>query len=412
MDYGEVITRAWRIIWKYKVLWIFGILAGFTAPSTNGSTSAGNQVQYRFGSGEWARIGLDIQNFFNRIPIWVWILLALVGILLFIIAIVLNTIGRIGVIKGASQGDEGVARLSFGPLFSASLPYFWRVFFLNLLVGLAMVILVIVLLILFIPIAILTLGIGLICFICLVIPIGWFIQLLVEQSIIAMIIEDRGIFDGLSRGWQVVTKNLGHMIVIALILFLGGAIVSFLIGLPALAALSPLLVAAIAQTRTAITGSILLSALLFLIYLPFLLILSGILSAYISTAWTLTFRRLTGRGPASMAPVAVPPVTPPSEPPVEPYMPPSSPVEPPASEPVDTGGYQAPSVEPTIVPPGPEPTPPEPPHPADLQRMTSEATIVQPQGLAADQPTIVKPLEPPDNSGASPEGEEPPAPDR
>ena len=28
MNYGEVLSRAWQIIWKYKVLWIFGILAG------------------------------------------------------------------------------------------------------------------------------------------------------------------------------------------------------------------------------------------------------------------------------------------------------------------------------------------------------------------------------------------------
>jgi len=28
MDYGEVLSKAWQITWKYKVLWIFGILAG------------------------------------------------------------------------------------------------------------------------------------------------------------------------------------------------------------------------------------------------------------------------------------------------------------------------------------------------------------------------------------------------
>ncbi len=28
MDYGEVLSKAWKIAWKFKVLWIFGILAG------------------------------------------------------------------------------------------------------------------------------------------------------------------------------------------------------------------------------------------------------------------------------------------------------------------------------------------------------------------------------------------------
>ena len=27
MEIGEVLSRAWQIIWKHKVLWIFGILA-------------------------------------------------------------------------------------------------------------------------------------------------------------------------------------------------------------------------------------------------------------------------------------------------------------------------------------------------------------------------------------------------
>ena len=28
MDFSEVLGKAWRIIWKHKVLWIFGIFAG------------------------------------------------------------------------------------------------------------------------------------------------------------------------------------------------------------------------------------------------------------------------------------------------------------------------------------------------------------------------------------------------
>ena len=27
-DFGEVLSRAWQIIWKHKILWVFGIFAG------------------------------------------------------------------------------------------------------------------------------------------------------------------------------------------------------------------------------------------------------------------------------------------------------------------------------------------------------------------------------------------------
>lgn len=26
-NFGEALTRAWQIIWKHKILWVFGILA-------------------------------------------------------------------------------------------------------------------------------------------------------------------------------------------------------------------------------------------------------------------------------------------------------------------------------------------------------------------------------------------------
>ena len=36
MDFGEILSRAWQIIWKHKILWVFGILAGCS--STNSGT--------------------------------------------------------------------------------------------------------------------------------------------------------------------------------------------------------------------------------------------------------------------------------------------------------------------------------------------------------------------------------------
>jgi hypothetical protein len=50
-------------------------------------------------------------------------------------------------------------------------------------------------------------------------------------------------------------------------------------------------------------GGLLTAALCFLAYLPVLLVLSGILRAYIESAWTLTYMRLTNK-----------PVAPPLEP--------------------------------------------------------------------------------------------------
>jgi hypothetical protein len=213
---------------------------------------------------------------------------------------VINTIGRLGLIKGTVEADEGVANLPFGSLFSASLGYFWRVFLLNLLAGLAVFFVVVALTILFTAFGLATLGFGFLCaipLVCVLIPLSWALSLIIQQSSIAIVAENKGIMDGLSRGWQVVINNLGSMIIMALILFIGGGIAGFLIGLPAVIILFPLFVT-LAFNEPLARGAFLVSLVIFVLYLPVLLVAGGILRSYITSAWTLTFLRLIGKGPA------------------------------------------------------------------------------------------------------------------
>ena len=41
MDFGYVLKRAWQIMWKFKVLWIFGILASCGQASTSSGANSG-----------------------------------------------------------------------------------------------------------------------------------------------------------------------------------------------------------------------------------------------------------------------------------------------------------------------------------------------------------------------------------
>ena len=51
MDYGEVLSKAWKIVWKFKILWIFGILASCTGNAGSGVGSGGNNgVRYTVSS--------------------------------------------------------------------------------------------------------------------------------------------------------------------------------------------------------------------------------------------------------------------------------------------------------------------------------------------------------------------------
>jgi hypothetical protein len=303
MDIGNVLTRAWEIIWKHKVLWIFGILAG----CSNTSGGVGNS-RYSFERGVPPEFQPYVQPFEN-IPDWqialIVMVILLVVLVLVILAIFLGTVGRIGLIRGTQQAEGGATSLTFGELFSGSTPFFWRVFGLNLVVGLATFLALIAIGILAVVSTIATFGVGIACWLpllCILAPILWFITVIVEQAGIAIVLENLGILDGLRRGWQVVRENLGTMIVMALILLLGvGFIGGLIIALPIVLIVVPAVIGA-SVGRQEGYGSIILAVVCFIAYLPVLLVLSGILRSYIQTAWTLTFMRLTAAKPVELVP--------------------------------------------------------------------------------------------------------------
>ena len=97
-------------------------------------------------------------------------LTVLVMIVLIVLAVFLGTIGRIGLIRGTYQAEQGAESLVFGELFSGSMPYFWRVFGLSFLVGLAFLLVMLPL----ITFGVLTAGIGFACLLplfCLLVPL-------------------------------------------------------------------------------------------------------------------------------------------------------------------------------------------------------------------------------------------------
>ena len=302
MNYGEVLTNSWKTIWKHKVLWIFGILAGLGsgAGSSNGGGSASRGMpnngdfprQFNFNNlGE--RAGYWLQNNW-----WVILILVVLAVLLVAVVIILSTYGRIGLARGAWQADDGAPRLTFSGLFSESGRYFWRVFFLAALIVIVFIVLTILIVVPSTIFAVATLGVGLIClvpFICVLGLLGWIVQIVIRLAIIAIVGEDLGVMAGLTRGWEVARDHLGETIVMGLILGIGAGVVHFVIFLPFLAALLPLVGLLFDHTSAMIRTSLIAAGVLFCLYLPVAICLVGVVEAYVGATWTLTFRRLTGR---------------------------------------------------------------------------------------------------------------------
>jgi hypothetical protein len=296
MDFGYVLKRGWEIIWKFKVLWIFGILASCGQASGSSASNSG----YRFSYHD-TNISPQVEQFFNRLNPAIITILAIiaivVSIVLVILIVLLGTVGKVGLIRGTVKAEQGAERLTFGELWRDGLTYFWRVFGLNLLIGLVIMFALLALFVLGIILTIGTLGIFLVCLIpllCLLVPVMWVVSVIIEQANVALVVENLSITEAIKRGWQVAWNNIVTMLVMSLILILGVSIIGgVLIGLPLLVVAAPAAVGAATGTTEAIRNGLLVSGLLFIVYLPVLLLLSGILQSYTSSAWTLTYLRLT-----------------------------------------------------------------------------------------------------------------------
>jgi hypothetical protein len=332
MDYGEVIKNAWKITWKFKVLWIFGILAacgtsrggsfnfnnnfqtngnGFSNPTPNLPPAIMEQA-YRFAS------------LFND-PTFIWKFVAVVLTVVCIIVLVeifFGTMGRIGLIKGSAEADAGAEKLRFGELWKESTPYFWRVFWLSFLIGAPFLVLFIVLiasiLAAVIPLArnnasesaVLLILLPVICiFFCVIVILAIIVGFISTQAERAIVLENKSILDGFRRGWEVLTKNLGPILIIWLITAAIGFVAAIVIALPLLVVMVPLAIAFIANMNNlnfSFTPWIVAFVCILCAYIPISWFANGILMTYLQSVWTLTYLRITKPKQEEPAPVALP----------------------------------------------------------------------------------------------------------
>jgi hypothetical protein len=291
VNFAEVLDRAWQIVWKHKILWIFGIFAGCSRGGgagsgsgwrQSGSSSAGAGVNQFFG---------DLGQWIGEHP-WVVVLFILVALVLAALAVFLGTIGRIGLIRGTFQADQGAERLAFNELFRGGLPYFWRVFGLTFLVGLAF-------LIVFLPLilfGVVTAGVGFLCLLpllCVLALVASAVGILVQLATAAMVIEDLSLVQGPRRAWEVASRKVGAILIIWIVTGLIGLVVGFVIALPVLLIVIPATVGYFATGQGISSAFLVAAGACLTIYLPVLVVASGVLTAYIESAWTLTFLRLT-----------------------------------------------------------------------------------------------------------------------
>ena len=315
MDYGKVLTRAWEITWRWKILWILGFLAALGSGGGGGGTSS-----YTTNSSDWGNWG-GYTYHEPYIPPGVVAAVIGLGCLALIIGIaiwVVSVIARGGLIAGVQQVEEQ-EHTSFGLAWRAGARRFWTLFGIGILAAIPMIVLAIVAIVVLIVMfvgsgfaftssdAAGAMGIvtSILCggvFCCGMVILAIILQQIRIYAERAAIVEDLGWIEAFKRGWDVLKANLGPTILFWIIFFAIGVAFFILIAVVLTATAFPF-IALMANIDPGpwIFAPICCGGLVFMIVAA---LVSAIVQTYTSATWTLAYREMVGlSGPPAAEPV-------------------------------------------------------------------------------------------------------------
>jgi len=319
MDHFRIVRRALETTWRYRALWLFGVLLALT--SRSGGNGGGGGSNVTLPGPENMFPGLDVAG-----PP-VWLILVIVGVIVVlafafaIISVVVRYLSENALIKMVDEreetGTEHGIRGGFRLAWSRSA---WRFFLIDLVIFTPTILLFIVGLLLGASPLLLwitrrqalgvvgtIIAIGLI-FLVVLFFIAVFIALSLLRHMFLRVaaLEGEGVFGAIREGFQLVRRHVGDVILMGLIMF-GLGIAFTLLTIPVMIALvvlgllaggvPALLMAGLASLVSEgalpwIVGIAVGLPLFLLVFGLPALFLGGLYETFKSTLWTLTYREL------------------------------------------------------------------------------------------------------------------------
>jgi hypothetical protein len=396
MDYGDIIKRAWRVTWRYKALCILGLFAG--ASSGGGNGGGGNSFRSGGSGGtgstttqaELAKYWLMAERFVVQNA---GAIIAAV-VVLFVIGFVFWVIGvaaRGGLIHLANEAEEGrEVRLSHG--WSAGFHKWWRLFGVEFLTGLPVLVLVLV----FLGFSVATfvsatrygisqgslaasggLILSYVCFLIIFTIIaailGVILGIVGHIALRYVMLADYHSVAAIGQGWRDLWARRGAFVMFLVTIGTG---IAFGIVAAVIFAIFAVPGVVFILQRAYVTGALLMALGILVLMLP-----SAIYGTFYSSMWTVFFRKMTGMEPAPM--MAAPAyATPYPAVPGSPYPPQPPTTYPPAGQPY-------PPQQPAPYPPAGQPYPPS------GQQYAPPSPPAPPAPYVPEQPDQTEPPQPP-----------------
>ena len=307
MNYGDLLSEAFRITWRNKFLWFFGFFVGsasFNFPSTN----FGGQRGAPFGPGPG-----PLRWISENLVLFLVIVGALIAVLV-LVFIVLAMISHGALAESVAALHRGEPR-RFGVAWRAGTAYFWRVLGLKLLfflmaLGLALVV--------FLPavlgalavfaatesvgLRVLSVVLAALFVVAMLILVFLPFAIVNQFALRELVVGGRRIMDAIGGGFGVFRRNIGRsllawLVQLGVMLGLGLATLLVVVILGVILLGPAVALFAADQTAAAVAVGV-IGGLLFLIPV---LVISGALSAFNHAYWTLAYLQLTAERDAETA---------------------------------------------------------------------------------------------------------------
>jgi hypothetical protein len=324
MQYGELISRSLSLVWRHKYLWLLAILGGADVASGGfggNFGSAGNGLNgLNGGSGSTAggptgpneaaqAIGQFLQDNIGLIVIGA-VLLVIVAIAWFLLSCVTT-----GALVRASAEHDADRPFGLGPAWRAGVGTFWTILGLRL-IGLLLGVVVVALVATMVGLGVVLAANDQTAALAVVIAVGIvlafaaivaaiLIGLVFILAVRAAVLEQRGAVAALGRGFQLLRMRLGRVLLVWIIqiaLAIGAGLAIAVVLIPVILIAAGIVFVAAASGGPGV--AVLVGIPFGLLVIAVAIVGGGLGGSYLSTYWTLAFRRLELEAPR---PVAWPP---------------------------------------------------------------------------------------------------------
>jgi hypothetical protein len=294
MKFGEVFSKAAKVTWKYKILWIPAMIVCLMTALY----SILNDV---------VSIVMTRSSVYSSTTMIFSLLLMIVAVIYTVVAFFAGTAQYVFTIGGILQSEHESNKLTLRTIWEGSRKYFWRVLGILAVLSLGLTIVIMPCACIIgiiaglsaassitsytttpqIPTTPIMIGI-----ICLFIPVMILALGIIQQCILAVVVDNCSFGDSLRKGFKLFGKNFGIILLASIVL----GIIMFGISLPVgfgFTWLTQKLVTVLINGLGSSLLNIVLYGIAWLISVPIYMVVSAIVFVFTQSAWTFFYRQLT-----------------------------------------------------------------------------------------------------------------------